>query len=194
MIRIVLYVILFAFAAGCVENHSPAATAVADEAAYLNKGDSLVKITFDTLRNSLLRAMGEKGAAGALRFCNAEASSISSTYAAAGVAIGRVSDRNRNPRNALSAEDGLQWEQYRQLLAKHDSLKSVVVYHDNAVHYYKPIFIQPMCLACHGAAGEELSNDLIPVIDSLYPGDKAKGYHTGDLRGMWHIVFSAAGE
>jgi hypothetical protein len=192
MTRIVLYVSFFAFMAGCTENHGSAA--IADEAAYLKKGDSLVKITFDTLRNSLLRAIGEKGPAGALRFCNAEASSISSAYAAAGVAIGRVSDRNRNPRNALSPGDALQWKQYLQLLAKHDSLRSVVVYHDSAVHYYKPIFIQPMCLSCHGTAGEALSNDLIPVIDSLYPGDKAKGYRAGDLRGMWHIVFSETGK
>ena len=41
--------------------------------AYTTKGDSIVKITFDTLRNALIKTMGEKGLAGALRFCNVQA-------------------------------------------------------------------------------------------------------------------------
>lgn len=76
-----------------------------------------------------------------------------------------------------------------EMAAKGDSMQAAVVTIDNKVHYYKPILIQPMCLSCHGTAGKEIASELLLVLDSLYPGDKARGYKAGDLRGMWHIVF-----
>ncbi|MEO6358668.1 MAG: DUF3365 domain-containing protein [Ferruginibacter sp.] len=157
---------------------------------YLKLGDSIVKITFDTLRNVLLKTIAEKGHADAVKFCNVQALPITATYAAEGIKISRVSDRNRNPVNALQDLDKTQWEKYLALAAKKDSLKGVVISGDKEVNYYKPILMQPLCLSCHGSNEKDIAKELQPVIDSLYPADKARGYKAGELRGMWHIAFT----
>jgi hypothetical protein len=160
-----------------------------EAAAYVLQGDRIAKITFDTLRTTLLKVIGQKGFSGALTFCNARAMAVTAIYANEGITVSRVSDKNRNPKNALSEYDMKEWVKYTGEAAKKDSLKSTVVLRDHEFHYYKPILIQSMCLSCHGIPGKDIPKDLVQVIDSLYPGDKAKGYKQGDLRGMWHIVF-----
>jgi hypothetical protein len=160
-----------------------------DAAAYLLAGDSIAKMTFDTLRTTLLKAIREKGLSGALAFCNTRALPVTGTYASEVMTVSRVSDKNRNSKNVLSEYDKKEWAKYIGLAAKKDSLRSIIVYRNHEYHYYKPIIIQPMCLSCHGTPGKDIPKDLLQVIDSLYPGDKAKGYKQGDLRGMWHIVF-----
>ncbi len=161
-----------------------------EKAAYLKKGDSIVKITFDTLRNVLLKTIAEKGHADALKFCSVQALPITALYASEKITVSRVSDKNRNPGNALQAMDIAVWQDYLALAAKKDSLKSVVIYANSYVNYYKPILMQPTCLSCHGTIEKDIAKDLQPVIDSLYPADKAKGYKAGEIRGMWHIVFT----
>jgi hypothetical protein len=160
-----------------------------EAAAYLLMGDSIAKMTFDTLRTTLLKAIGEKGFSGALAFCNTRALAVTDIYASEGITVSRVSDKNRNSKNVLSEYDWKEWAKYTGLAAKKDSLKSTIVYRNHEFHYYKPILMQSMCLSCHGTSGKDISKDLLRVIDSLYPGDKARGYKQGDLRGMWHIVF-----
>ncbi len=161
-----------------------------ENAAYLKKGDSIVKITFDTLRTVLLKTIAEKGHADALKFCNVEALPITALYASEGIRVSRVSDKTRNPDNALKEMDIAVWQDYLALAAKKDSLKSVVISGNSEVNYYKPILMQPMCLSCHGTIEKDIAKNLQPVIDSLYPADKAKGYKAGEIRGMWHIVFT----
>jgi len=156
---------------------------------YTAKGDSLVKITFDTLRSTLVKTIGGKGLAGALRFCNTEALALTSLYASGDVTITRVSDKSRNPKNELSVLDKEQWDKYKTLVAKNDSVKPIIVIQNKEVNYYKPITMQGMCLNCHGTPKKEIPENLLAVIDSLYPADKATEYKIGDLRGMWHVVF-----
>ena len=159
------------------------------EADYIKKGDSLVKRTFDSLRNTLLRTISESGPGEAVKFCNLNALNLTSSFASNDMSVSRVTDRPRNPRNILSLLDESQFASYKKLIQQGDSLKASLVHEEKQVHYYKPILIQPMCLTCHGSKGEELSPKLAAVIDSLYPSDKAKGYKDGELRGMWHVVF-----
>ena len=185
----VIILIIFFFVA-CNNETNPGANGVdKDTAGYLQKGNQIAKSTFDTLRTVLLKPIGEKGYAGAVKFCNVQALPVTSVYASEGITVSRVTDKNRNPANRLQGMDKEQWQRYIEAAAKGDSLQAAVITAENKVHYYKPILIQPMCLGCHGAAGKEIASDLLPVLDSLYPGDKARGYKTGDLRGMWHIVF-----
>jgi len=161
-----------------------------EKAAYLKKGDSIVKITFDTLRTVLLNTIAAKGHADALKFCNVQALPITALYASEGIRVSRVSDKARNAGNALQEMDIAVWQDYLAMAAKNDSLKSVVVSGNSEVNYYKPILLQPMCLSCHGTIEKDIAKILQPVIDSLYPADKAKGYKAGEIRGMWHIVFT----
>jgi hypothetical protein len=52
----------------------------------------------------------------------------------------------------------------------------------NTVGYVEPIFVQPLCVTCHGA---NLAPDLRAKIEELYPSDQATGYAPGDLRGIF---------
>jgi Protein of unknown function (DUF3365) len=185
-----LLLIFIAFACNNNGKKSKNEQQLLQQAATLAKGDKIVKITFDTLKNILVQTISEKGLAQAVRFCNLKALPITGTYAMEGITISRVTDKTRNPKNSLADADKITWDNYKNLLANNDSLKPVVVSRNNEHHYYKPILMQSMCLNCHGNPGKEIPMDLVPVIDSLYPSDKAKGYKTGDLRGMWHIVFA----
>jgi hypothetical protein len=65
---------------------------------------------------------------------------------------------------------------------------------DGAVHYYKPILVQAMCLNCHGSVPDQIQPDVLAKIDSLYPGDLARGYRDGQLRGAWHLRFTRNAE
>ena len=191
MKKIAVFPLLVIFFTACSDSSNLEPNKTDDEGvAYLQKGNLIAKNTFDTLRTVLLKTIGEKGYGGAAKFCNVQALSITSVYASEGITVSRVTDKNRNPGNALQSMDKEQWQQYIETAAKGDSLQATVITTDSAVHYYKPILIQPMCLSCHGSAGKEIAGELLPVLDSLYPGDKARGYKSGDLRGMWHIVFA----
>ncbi len=157
---------------------------------YISKGDSIVKITFDTLRNTLTRTIGEKGVMGAVDFCKTNARWLTETYNAEGIQVKRVAERFRNPENKPDSTDIKQWVLYTEKKSRGDSLTPGIISKDGMVYYYKPILLQPMCLACHGEAGKDMSPAMVSHIDSLYPGDLAKGFKPGDLRGMWKITFS----
>ena len=58
----------------------------------------------------------------------------------------------------------------------------VVLIDKNTVGYVEPIFMQPLCVTCHGA---ELAPDLQARLEELYPEDQATGYSAGDLRGVF---------
>ena len=186
MIRLILFSGVILFSMAC--NNNPIETKSKDET-YLHQGDSIIKNTFDTLRNALTNAIGQNGFAGALQYCNVQALPITSLYASQNITVSRVSDKNRNPGNAMSELDKLQWEKLKIAFEKKDSLKATIVDNKEDIHYYKPILIQGMCLSCHGTPNKEISKELLTQISTLYPEDKATGYKTGDLRGMWHVVF-----
>lgn len=186
MVRLVLLFASVILIVACTNNTKETTTS---NAAYLHKGDSIVKVTFDTLRNALTNIIGQKGFAEALQYCNVQALPITSIYASQDITISRVSEKNRNPVNKLSELDKLQWDKFKIAFEKKDSLKAAVVDNKEDIHYYKPILIQGMCLSCHGSADKEISKELLTQISLLYPADKATGYKIGDLRGMWHVVF-----
>jgi len=97
MKKISFCLVIILFVTACISNPTGNNRQNEEEpATYISKGDSIVKITFDTLRNTLVKTIGEKGLAGALRFCNMEALPITASYASEGITVGRVSDKNRN--------------------------------------------------------------------------------------------------
>lgn len=188
--RLLLFAIVSLAFYACKEKKETPVTRVEPGREFIVRGDSLARITFDTLKNTLSRLMTTEGPQGAVRFCNLQALQLTNLHSSDEISIGRVTDKTRNPGNALSELDKMQFEKYIALLEKKDSVPSMVVMKNNKVHYYKPILIQSMCLNCHGVAGKDIPDQLVTIIDSLYPSDMAKGYKTGELRGMWHIVFN----
>lgn len=156
---------------------------------YLQRGDSIATATFDTLRKSLLQAMETRGIAGAVRFCNVQALPITASLAKDGITNQRVAERFRNPANALDSVDNKQWQIFAQLKARGDSLSSVVQETQTSFVFYKPIIMNPLCANCHGNKEMDIKPDVMAVIDSLYPKDKAFGFMKDDLRGLWKISF-----
>jgi hypothetical protein len=157
---------------------------------YKLKGDSIVKQTFDTLRNTLLTAIKEKGFDGAVAFCNTSALSLTNSYANNTVTIKRTSDKVRNPAND---PDSMEQRILEKFLTMSDSTAktATVVERDatGSIHYYKPIIMQAMCLNCHGNK-EQIQLGTLKMIKSKYPDDAAIGYKEGNVRGLWHVVFN----
>jgi len=163
-----------------------------DEPALLQKGDSIAGLVQGVLVSNVMRAVQESGTAGAVDFCNEKALYLTDS-AGGNYSVQRLSDKNRNPSNAVtSATDNTAWLKLTTLMR--DSLvkqKHFIAHDDNGVYYYKAIIIgMPACLNCHGNKEKDIPPETLLAIHEKYPGDKATGYAMGMLRGMWKIKMS----
>lgn len=160
------------------------------DSVYINKGNQIVALTFDTLRNSLVHAIGSQGVTGAVAFCNENAYPITATYADS-VVIRRSALRYRNPENQPDSLERLILDEMNQQLLSAGKPGPRIVRSTSGgeIHFFKPILLQPMCLNCHGVPGKEIAAATVSKIQELYPDDGAVDFKEGDLRGVWHIVF-----
>ena len=163
------------------------------EGEWVSKADSIVAETFDTLRNTLLKTIREKGFDGAIAFCNTGALPLTNTYARDGIFVKRTSDRLRNTANAPDTTEQRILEYYRKLKGQQGTLKPISEQDaEGNFHYYKPIIVQEMCLNCHGDKTTAISPATMAAIQKLYPSDSAFNYKVGDLRGLWHVRYTPA--
>lgn len=58
---------------------------------------------------------------------------------------------------------------------------------DGRIGYVEPIYIKPVCLACHG----EISGELADMLATLYPEDQATGFAPDEFRGMFWLKMPA---
>lgn len=163
----------------------------ADEVTYLKIGEEITDTVQATLKANLMKAMQDGGPTNAVQFCNARAMGLTDTYSDKySTEVKRVSDRNRNPKNAPSEKELAVMEDMRQAMKNgKPALAKVAIDEDGKKHYYAPIFTGGMCLACHGNE-KNMQPELVTVLDSLYPNDKARGYAAEELRGIWSIKFN----
>jgi len=162
-----------------------------NKAAFIAKADTLISITSDTLKRSLIRAIGENNYEGAIAFCNAAASPLTNTYLADDMTIKRTSDKYRNPSNAPDSMEKRIMAKFLQLKSSQQVIKPVFEEDQlGKYHYFKPIILQAMCVNCHGSKTNQIQPAVWQSIQRSYPGDLAFGYKEGDLRGMWHVIFS----
>lgn len=181
-VAVAISIILFS----CKENKQPE-----DLAKWQIKGDSLITRTFDTLRNTLLRKVGEKGFPGAVEFCKTEALSLTEIYNSQGISIGRTSDKLRNPANAPDSMEQRILAAYLELKNNTHEIKPVLEKDVRGnYHYFKPILLQAMCLNCHGDKDSQIKPDTWKSIQQKYPADSAFNYKEAELRGIWHVSFS----
>ena len=144
--------------------------------------------TKSILGKNLLGAINANGSADAVEFCNTRA--IHLTDSMSGVLnaqIKRVSDLPRNPSNLANDEELEYILKLKANIENGDKLLPHVVENGaNAVGYY-PITTNAMCMQCHGTPGEQIKDQTMAKIDSLYPHDQAKGYGEDELRGIWVV-------
>jgi hypothetical protein len=167
-------------------------TILISDSIYLNTGNVLVAKTFDTLRNSLLSAIKRDGFPGAITFCNERAYPITGTYADS-VTIRRTALRFRNPQNQPDSMELLVLTEMDALVkaSKIPAVKLIRNSSTGEIHFFKPIMLQPLCFNCHGTLEKQIQPATHARIQALYPDDQAINFNEGDLRGVWHIIFSS---
>jgi len=139
------------------------------------------------LQQALKRGLA-KGPADAVAVCRLEAPAIAESLSRESVLMGRTSHRLRNPANA-----GPDWvDPIVNAYLENPSGRSpqTVALGEQRVGYVEPIVTKPLCLTCHG---DNLAPDIANRLRELYPEDRATGFHTGDLRGVFWVEYPTAG-
>ncbi len=147
-----------------------------------------VKAFGGKLKGELQKAMKAGGPLNAIGVCNTKAPEITMlTNKDSSTKISRTSLKNRNPANTPT-----EWQ--RDVLLKFEQRKSAgedVVKMDysevigDEFRYMKPIPTGEVCLKCHGS---NIDPKLTAKLDQLYPGDKARGFNKGDIRGAFYVA------
>lgn len=185
LIYLIPFILLFA----CGGKDSPQAKEKIDST-YIIRGNAIAKISFETISGELKQALENGGIDHALRYCNEKAYPITDSLSLANlVSIKRVSNKNRNPRNKADKMEEFLIKGFGNDLNEKKELTPRLVLKDDSVIYYKAIITQPLCLTCHGQPERDLAFATDSLIRTLYPGDKAFGYQTNQVRGLWRIGF-----
>jgi hypothetical protein len=186
--RVIAAIMLVLVFAGCAQKPHEAKLSMPDSI-YMKAGSEITAKTFDSLRNSLLKAISEKGIEEAITFCNLNAALLTQSYADT-FFIKRTALHYRNTNNQPdSLELSILEDMTAEMQMKEMLPASRIIKDREGIHYFKPIIMQGMCLSCHGKRGEQISATTVAQINRLYPSDKAVNFREGDLRGMWHIIF-----
>ncbi|MCC6288679.1 MAG: DUF3365 domain-containing protein [Chitinophagaceae bacterium] len=186
MYRVSLFLAAMIILSSCSSNGQKDISAE-EKASMMLLGDSISTAMQNVLLQNVSAAIQKGGTDYAVEFCNIKAmpltDSVGSLYKAT---VHRLSDKNRNPANAIqTATDSIAWQKIK-------NTKSATIEQDasGAVHYYKPILIaMPSCIKCHGTQTDILESTQ-KIIAQKYPNDKATGYRMGELRGMWSISWA----
>lgn len=155
---------------------------------YKNRGNEITNQTQSVLLANVGSAIQQGGPEYAVEFCNLKASGlVDSLNQVNNCNISRVSEKNRNPQNALKNKtDRELWATF-----KNNSLADTVIMVGKQVVYYKRInTAMPACLKCHGDPEQDINAATRQKLQKLYPGDLATGYRLNDFRGLWKVEFN----
>ncbi len=156
-------------------------------------GEQIAIASQKTLATNLKTAISQQGVEYAIKFCKLQAmpltDSLSKKFAAQ---IRRTSLKIRNPANRPNDLESQILDAYQYNVENGLDLEANLQRIDqDYLLYTRPIVLDsPMCLSCHGGPGEQVTDEQIKLLVSLYPDDEAVGYQLGELRGMWSIVLS----
>jgi hypothetical protein len=150
-----------------------------DEAEWKEAGANAVLPFKKNLKQALVTGI-ENGPVAAISVCSVEAPALAEAASAGGVRVGRTSHKLRNPNNAPKP-----WmEPFLQRYESDPNRREpgVVLVDEQTVGYVEPIFVEPLCVTCHGS---QLSPELKAKLQEFYPADKATGYAPGEVRGLF---------
>ena len=155
------------------------------------RGKEIAGKTKLALKIELKKAIKEGGLEYAISFCNRRAMEITDSIAMEEqVMIKRLAKKNRNPYNAMDADESRLYRGYVIQNLNGRALQPMLGWNDlrQPVFYY-PIPMNQICLNCHGKIGEDITPSVAEKINGLYPEDKAVDFAKNHLRGMWSITF-----
>jgi hypothetical protein len=95
-----------------------------------------------------------------------------------GTKLRRTALKYRNPKNKPDKADRMVMDEF----VNKQSFKPIVIELDREYRVYKPLKVKQACLLCHGARNE-ISPELVKMIDRTYPKDMATGFQLGEFRG-----------
>jgi len=164
-----------------------------DAVNYLRLGKEIADSVQARLKTNLTRAMQEGGPVHAVKFCNNRALQLTDSFSKQYlVEVKRTSDRYRNPRNAPDSLEKAVIDDLKKMAETGEPLSpKVSLDEEGRKHFFAPIFTGGLCLTCHGDP-KNMQPELVYVLDSLYPNDKARGYAIDELRGIWSITFKSS--
>lgn len=200
---IVIAVLATLMAWGCVENTKQEQQTEANgekiteqpdsdvDTQLLEKGRSISLQMQKLLGTNLKAALDSGGVSHALTFCNLNAIKLTDSLSnEMGVEVSRVSHRPRNMDNLANSYEMNLIETYQADIVAGQLAEHQLHQEDGQQVYYAPIVINtPLCLKCHGIAGEDIAAPDLIVLSMLYPEDKATDFALGDLRGLWKVKF-----
>ncbi|MBA3898879.1 MAG: DUF3365 domain-containing protein [Bacteroidetes bacterium] len=161
---------------------------IIDSAWYLNQGQQITQAAFDSLSQTLQKAIAEQGMVDAIVFCQINAYPITASATTDEVVyIKRTALKYRNPENAPTDLERQILNGYFKSFNRGEELQSRILASGDTIHFFRPIKLMPLCANCHGPK-ENINPEVLSKINELYPNDKATGFAPGDLRGMWHVV------
>ena len=171
-----------------------AALAVAEEAQDPNVAEAkaIIKEFFGNLKGELEQAMKAGGPVNAINVCKGRAPVIAQeTSNKHGWDVGRTSLKLRNA--VVNKPDDWEMvvlEQFEARKAKGEDV-AVMDYAEvvdlggqKTFRYMKAIPTQDLCLNCHGT---DIKPEVAAELDKLYPGDEARGFKVGDIRGAFTL-------
>lgn len=165
---------------------SPASVQI--DLSYEDLGRNIVNETKSNIGKNLMKAVKERGTAGAVEFCNTRAIPITDSMAVVlNAKVKRVSDKPRNPINAANSEEIAYIEGWRKAKANGEKYPPKVTEIENKMVGYYPIEINQTCLKCHGIPEKQINTETLANIKKLYPNDKAIAYAEGDIRGIFVV-------
>jgi hypothetical protein len=182
------YVILLAVLTVTVFTMWGCGRRASNEVEWLNRGAEIVRPFKLDLKDALTKAL-EKGPDQAIGVCKLQAPMIAARVGEEDIRVGRTSHKLRNPVNQPRP-----WMQPLLDTFLEDPLTAgpqVVGLADDRVGYVEPIYVQAVCLMCHG---DNIGPDVAATIDRLYPNDEARGFAEGEFRGLFWAEFPAASE
>lgn len=137
----------------------------------------------------LTEAINQGGPEGAIGVCREKAPQMAQAASVqSGWQIRRVSLRNRNPKAVPDAWELAALSDFDRRAEAGESpttLERAEIVTDNGqatYRYLRALPTQELCVSCHGAP-DKLSPAVAAKLHELYPGDRAVGYHPGQIRG-----------
>jgi len=143
------------------------------------------------LQSELQGAIATGGLEKAIEVCKLRAPAIAAAASQDGWSVGRTSLKIRNPANRPDDFERRVLMDFEEKITEGRTIDSLGYYQMNAVgdhaefRYMKAIETKPLCLGCHGAA---IAPEIARRLDELYPGDQARGYEAGQLRGAFTLT------
>lgn len=154
----------------------------------LEIGQDIALQTKGVLGKNLLYTISTEGTENAVAFCSSKAIPLTDSVALSLHAkIKRVSDNNRNPDNKANEAELAYIHATKEAISKGETVTPKLTAAGNKQIAYYPIMTNDMCLQCHGQPDKDIAPNTLSKIRELYPDDKAVGYTSDELRGIWVV-------